>query len=67
MGRRASSRAGCAHRRYPKTVVFTELGCHARCLDCGALGPGCPSSKAAWQEFLVRKHPYAVPKLGNAI
>jgi hypothetical protein len=59
MGRKASLGTGCNHRRYPKTVVFTELGCHARCPGCGALGPGRANSKAAWQEFLASKHPYA--------
>jgi hypothetical protein len=48
-----SSGAGCDHRRYSMTVVFTELGCHARCLGCGALGPERSSSKAARQALLV--------------
>ncbi len=34
-------------------VVFTELGCHARCLSCGTIGPERPSSKAARQALLV--------------
>ena len=43
----------CDHRRHSTTTVYTELGCHARCLGCGTLGPGCFSSKAALQEFLA--------------
>jgi hypothetical protein len=35
------------------TVVFTELGCHARCLSCGAVGPARPSSEAARQALQV--------------
>ena len=44
--------AQCYHRRRPATVVYTELGCHARCSSCGALGPGCPDPKAARLELL---------------
>ena len=42
----------CDHR-YPLSVVFTELGCHARCLNCGAIGPGKPSSETARQALHV--------------
>jgi hypothetical protein len=41
----------CNHRSL--AVVFTELGCHARCLRCGNIGPERPSSKAARQALLV--------------
>lgn len=37
----------CGHRSL--AVVFTELGCHARCLSCGAIGPERPNSEAARQ------------------
>jgi hypothetical protein len=47
--------AGCDHRHHSLRMVFTELGCHARCLGCGALGPGCSSSKAAQQALLGPK------------
>ena len=50
---RPSLRAGCDHRRCSMTVVFTELGCHGRCLACGVLGPGCPTSEAARQALMV--------------
>jgi hypothetical protein len=46
----------CFHPHYRTRVVFTELGCHVRCLVCGALGPGYTSSEAARQAFLVPKH-----------
>ncbi len=52
VGRQSNPRVGCDHR-YHITVIFTELGCHARCLDCEALGPERPSSKAARQALLV--------------
>jgi hypothetical protein len=45
----------CDPHRYSMTVVFTELGCHARCLGCGAVGPGCSNSKDARQALLVPK------------
>jgi hypothetical protein len=51
--RRPRTGAGCDHRRCSVTTVFTELGCHARCLACGALGPGCPDSDVARQSLLV--------------
>jgi hypothetical protein len=35
------------------TVVFTELGCHVRCLRCGTVGPERPSHQAARQAFPV--------------
>jgi hypothetical protein len=35
------------------TVVFTELGCHARCLRCGTIGPERPSYQAARQALPV--------------
>jgi len=41
----------CNHRSL--AVVFTELGCHARCLSCGTIGPERLSSKAARQALLV--------------
>jgi hypothetical protein len=41
----------CDHRSL--AMVFTELGCHARCLSCGTIGPERPSSKAARQALLV--------------
>jgi hypothetical protein len=41
----------CNHRSL--AMVFTELGCHARCLSCGTIGPERPSSKAARQALLV--------------
>ena len=50
-----SLRAGCDHRRCSMAMVFTELGCHARCLGCGALGPGCSSSEVAQQALLEPK------------
>jgi hypothetical protein len=56
MRRKSSSDGGCDHRRYSTTMVFSELGCHARCRGCGAVGPGCPSSKAARQEFLALQY-----------
>jgi hypothetical protein len=45
--------AACDHRRFSLSVVFTELGCHARCSGCGKVGPGCLSSNAARQAFLL--------------
>jgi len=48
--------SGCNHRRYSTALVYTELGCHARCRGCGTLGPGCSSSKAALQEFFAQKY-----------
>ena len=41
----------CDHRSL--AMVFTELGCHARCLRCGTIGPERPSSKAARQALRV--------------
>ncbi len=43
---------GCDHRG-ARAAVATELGHHARCPDCGALGPGRPSREAARQALLV--------------
>lgn len=42
-----SLRVRCGHRSL--AVVFTELGCHARCLSCGAIGPERPNSETALQ------------------
>ncbi len=35
----------CDHRTL--AMVFTELGCHARCRICGTIGPEQPSSETA--------------------
>jgi hypothetical protein len=43
----------CDHRARPATVVFTEMGCHASCPSCGAVGPGCPTSEEAQRAFLA--------------
>jgi hypothetical protein len=56
MKRKPNTRSGCDHRRYSATMVYTELGCHARCRGCGTLGPGCANSKAALEEFCGSKH-----------
>jgi hypothetical protein len=56
MKRKSNPGIWCNHRRYLSTVVYTELGCHACCRGCGTLGPGCPSSKAALQEFFAPKY-----------
>jgi hypothetical protein len=48
-----SSGARGEHRRCPITVIFTELDCHGRCLECGVLGPGRPTSEAARQALMV--------------
>jgi len=59
--RRSSTRhipnfeAECDHRRCSITVVFTEVGCHTRCLGCGAVGPAYPNSKDARQALLIPK------------
>jgi hypothetical protein len=47
--------AGCDHRRCSIRVVFTELGCHARCLGCGAVGPPCLGSNDARQALMAPK------------
>jgi len=65
MSRKAIWRAECTHRRCSKTVVYSELGCHARCQGCGALGPGCLNSEAARQAFLLPEHAYGAPHTGN--
>lgn len=44
---------GCRCNHRSLAVVFTELGCHARCLSCGTIGPERPGSKAARQALLV--------------
>ena len=41
----------CDHRLL--AMVFTELGCHARCRICGTIGPEQPSSEAARQALLI--------------
>jgi hypothetical protein len=41
----------CDHRTL--SMVFTELGCHARCRICGTIGPEQPSSETARQALLV--------------
>ncbi len=43
----------CDHRTRPTTVVFTEMGCHASCQGCGALGPGCLTSEEAQRALLL--------------
>ncbi len=43
---------GCDHRG-ARAAVVTKLGHHARCPDCGALGPGRSSREAARQALLV--------------
>jgi hypothetical protein len=43
----------CDHRARPTTVVFTEMGCHASCQRCGAVGPGCPTSEEAQRTLLA--------------
>jgi hypothetical protein len=50
----------CNHRARPITVVFTEMGCHASCQSCGAVGPGCPTSEEAQRALLL-----ATGKSGN--
>jgi hypothetical protein len=40
-----SLKCRCAHPSL--AVVFTELGCHARCRSCRTVGPERPSSEAA--------------------
>ena len=39
----------CDHRTL--AVVFTELGCHARCRTCRTVGPEQPSSETALQAY----------------
>ena len=39
----------CHHRTL--AVVFTELGCHARCRICGTIGPERSSSDSARQAY----------------
>ncbi len=39
----------CDHRTL--VMVFTELGCHARCRTCGTIGPEQPSSETARQAY----------------
>ena len=66
--RRPRSEAGCDHRRCSVTMVFTELGCHARCLACGALGPGCSDSNAARQSLQVpNSREYNIGKASRTI
>jgi hypothetical protein len=43
----------CNHRSRPPTLVFTEMGCHARCPNCGAIGIGCPNSEEAQRALLI--------------
>ena len=43
----------CDHRARPATVVFTEMGCHASCRSCGAVGPGCATSGEAQRALLT--------------
>jgi hypothetical protein len=53
-GQGSSPGARCDHRACTIAVAATELGYHARCLRCGALGPGQPSSKSARLVLLVK-------------
>jgi hypothetical protein len=45
----------CEHRVGPVVVVGTELGYHARCLRCDAVGPGQPTSERAACAFSQRE------------
>ena len=45
----------CDHRTRPMTVVFTEMGCHASCQDCGPSGRSAPprrrrSEHSSWSQ-----------------
>jgi len=44
---------GCNHRARPSTLLFTELGCHASCLSCEAIGPERPNSEEARRALLA--------------
>jgi hypothetical protein len=44
--------SGCNHRAYPIVIVTTEMGNHARCLNCESVGQPRPNSEAARQAFL---------------
>jgi hypothetical protein len=57
VGLKSSLKVRCDHR-YPLAVIFTELGCHARCPNCGAVGPGRPSSEAARQTLVPQYDGY---------
>jgi hypothetical protein len=50
---RSRPQGWCDHRTHPMTVVFTEMGCHASCPTCGAVGSGHPSSEEARRALLV--------------
>jgi hypothetical protein len=45
--RDSQRRLKCDHSVERVTVIFTELGCHARCLRCLSVGSGRPSSQVA--------------------
>jgi hypothetical protein len=42
----------CDHKG-PLTVVVTEMGYHARCLGCQALGPACSGLEIAQEALSV--------------
>jgi hypothetical protein len=51
---RSRLKGRCDHRACPTRLVFTEMGCHASCGSCGALGPGCPTSEEAQRALLAK-------------
>ena len=46
-------KAGACTHRHGMSMAATELGYHARCLQCGAIGPGSTSIKAARRTLLA--------------
>ena len=51
MARTRRRERSCHH--LGSTLVVSQLGYHARCSECGTLGPGRPNTEAARKALLV--------------
>ncbi len=49
----STSEYGACTHRHRVSIVVTELGYHAHCLECGAIGPGSTGVEGARRRLLA--------------